>query len=317
MQPLNFDSTDVDRVEEFVSQIYSKMHIGAVGPSIRAQITRYVMTPEVGFDDLAYSFDIGYSAEPQDLMIICEVQASTIRRVGEGNDETFGPGEQFLISRPGLPYGGVAHASRLRFTLIDPVVLTRVAATTTQHAHGTVRVLDHRPISAQAARHLQRCIDYVRDSVMANPDARDSPLVVSTASQYLAASVLHTYPNTTTADLVVEDRTDATSDTLRRAVAYIEDDPAADISVADIAAAARVTPRAIQYAFAHHLQTTPMSYLRRVRLDAAHRDLQTADPTHGDTVTTIAARWGFAHPGRFATTYRTTYGQPPSATLHH
>ncbi|WP_156763149.1 AraC family transcriptional regulator, partial [Mycobacterium sp. E787] len=32
-------------------------------------------------------------------------------------------------------------------------------------------------------------------------------------------------------------------------------------------------------------------------------------------VTQIAARWGFAHTGRFAVLYRQTYGQSPHATL--
>jgi hypothetical protein len=31
--------------------------------------------------------------------------SSTTRRVGEGYDETFGPGDLFLISRPGLDHG--------------------------------------------------------------------------------------------------------------------------------------------------------------------------------------------------------------------
>jgi AraC-like DNA-binding protein len=88
------------------------------------------------------------------------------------------------------------------------------------------------------------------------------------------------------------------------------------MALSEIAAAAHVTPRALQYAFTRHLQTTPMAYLRRVRLAAAHQDLQAADPRDGDTVTSIAARWGFAHPGRFATAYRNAYGQAPSVTLH-
>jgi hypothetical protein len=29
-----------------------------------------------------------------------------------------------------------------------------------------------------------------------------------------------------------------------------------------------------------------------------------------------APRWGFAHPGRFATHYRRTYGFAPGTTLH-
>ena len=104
---------------------------------------------------------------------------------------------------------------------------------------------------------------------------------------------------------------------MRRAIAFIDTNASTDVDLADIAAAAYVSPRALQYAFQRHLGTTPMAYLRRVRLDAAHHQLQAADPTRGDTVTAIAARWGFAHLGRFAAAYHRTYGQPPSTTLHN
>ena len=57
-----------------------------------------------------------------------------------------------------------------------------------------------------------------------------------------------------------------------------------------------------------------MRYLRHIRLDRAHHDLLDADPATV-TVTTIAARWGFPHPGRFAAAYRDHYGRAPSATL--
>jgi AraC-like DNA-binding protein len=56
--------------------------------------------------------------------------------------------------------------------------------------------------------------------------------------------------------------------------------------------------------------TTPMEFLRRVRLERAHRDL-----LHGEgTVTDIALRWGFPHLSRFARAYRAQYGVLPSET---
>ncbi len=102
---------------------------------------------------------------------------------------------------------------------------------------------------------------------------------------------------------------------MRRAVAFVEANADQDIGLVQIAAAAYVTPRALQYAFRRHLDTTPLAFLRRVRLDAAHRELLAADP-RGTTVTEIAMRWGFAHPGRFAAHYRNTYRTAPGTTLH-
>lgn len=315
MQSKTFDSSDVGQIEEFVSKLYSRMHIGAVGESTRAQITRRVLAPGIGFDDLDYTFDIGYDAEPQDLLIICDVVSNTIRRDSEGSEETFGPGDQFLICQPDLPYAGIARATRLRFTVLDPAVLAQVAAATESDPTEPVRLLDHRPLSRAAALRLQRGVAHVRNNVMAGADAPPAPLVASAARQYVAAMVLDAYPNTASTGPVAGNRRDADPPTLQRAVAFIEANPDLDISLADIANAAYVTPRALQLAFRRHLNTTPMAYLRRVRLDHAHADLRAATAGDGSTVTDIAARWGFTST-RFTYQYRAAYGETPGQTLH-
>ena len=110
------------------------------------------------------------------------------------------------------------------------------------------------------------------------------------------------------------DRTDYKPVLLARAIEFIDANAANDISLADIAEAVHVTPRAVQYMFRRHLDTTPLQYLRRVRLHHAHQELLGADRMQ-ETVTAIAARWGFVHTGRFAVLYRQTYGQSPHTTL--
>lgn len=104
------------------------------------------------------------------------------------------------------------------------------------------------------------------------------------------------------------------STVLRRAIAFINENARREITLSDIAVAVNVTPRSVQYAFRRHLDTTPLEYLRLVRLDRAHRELQTADP-HSDTVMAIAGRWGFTHAGRFSGVYKRTFGAAPSETL--
>ena len=76
-----------------------------------------------------------------------------------------------------------------------------------------------------------------------------------------------------------------------------------------------VGPRTLQYAFRRHRDTTPLAYLRRVRLALAREDLVAAEPGDGTTIAEVAARWGYARPGRFADAYRQMYGEPPSQTL--
>ena len=107
----------------------------------------------------------------------------------------------------------------------------------------------------------------------------------------------------------------AASGTVGRAVAFIEDRARDDIGVADIAAAAFVTVRAVQLAFRRYLDTTPLAYLRQVRLERAHQELTEADPDR-TTVTAIAAGWRFTNASRFSAYYRAAYDVPPTQTLH-
>lgn len=101
---------------------------------------------------------------------------------------------------------------------------------------------------------------------------------------------------------------------LRRAVGYIDAHAGEPIGLAEIAAAARVGPRSLQATFQRHRGHTPLQYLHQVRMEHAHRDLIAADPTRGETVAAIAARWGFTHPGRFSVTYRQSFGCHPRDT---
>ncbi|GGT16278.1 helix-turn-helix domain-containing protein [Nonomuraea spiralis] len=188
--------------------------------------------------------------------------------------------------------------------VLDPVLLSDVAA---EHpastgralglspAEGRVRLLDYRPVSQAAGALWTRTYNYLQGTIVANTHALHSPLVLAQAVRHLIAVTLSVFPLTTAAEPAHLAGPDAHPETLRRAIAYLEAHPDQDITVADIAAAAHVTVRAVQLAFRRHLDITPLAYLRRVRLHHVHQDPRAADPGRRDSVAAIAARWGFAH----------------------
>lgn len=102
---------------------------------------------------------------------------------------------------------------------------------------------------------------------------------------------------------------------VRRAIAYLEGAAADDVRISDVATAARLSTRALQEAFRTHLDTTPMSYLKSIRLARAHADLRRASIEGGTTVADVAYRWGFGNLGRFAADYRREFGRSPSEVL--
>ncbi|MFD0440931.1 AraC family transcriptional regulator [Streptomyces chartreusis] len=102
---------------------------------------------------------------------------------------------------------------------------------------------------------------------------------------------------------------------VRRVVDLIHSAPETAFTVADLAEFAGVSERGLHAAFRRQLGTTPMSYLRRHRLERAHDELLRLDPATGVKVTDVAVRYGFTHMGRFAAAYRERFGEPPSVTI--
>lgn len=319
MHTVAFESDDLQQTEDFLSRAYAKMQIGngsdGGAESSRARISR-TSVHGVSSDEIDLDFDMSYAVTPLGRICLCLVHEGTIQDHSfQGVEDSFGPGDVVSFAPPELPYAGRICSARYNITMLEPGLLTQVAATAGTSGSGPVRLTGHRPHSPEAARKLRETIAYVRNLLVTLPSDAAQPLVVSTATQHLAASVLATFPNTAVTEPTAADRNDAHPVMLRRALAYIDDHADQPVTVADIAAAAHVTVRALQYAFRRRLDTTPLAHLRRVRLARAHQDLLHADPGEGVTVTEIATRWGFWHPGRFAAFYRETYSRSPHRTL--
>lgn len=102
---------------------------------------------------------------------------------------------------------------------------------------------------------------------------------------------------------------------VRSVVELIDSAPEQPFTVAGLAMHAGISERSLHEAFRRQLGTSPMSYLRRRRIQQAHDELLRLDPAAGVTVTDVALRHGFTHTGRFAAMYRRTFGESPSTTL--
>jgi AraC-like DNA-binding protein len=87
----------------------------------------------------------------------------------------------------------------------------------------------------------------------------------------------------------------------------------APVSIEDVCKQLRASRRTVQNSFQSVAQTTPLNYLRSIRLNAVRRQLlSTRDAQAG--VGEVAADWGFAHLGHFAAQYKRLFGESPSAT---
>ncbi|MEJ3658032.1 AraC family transcriptional regulator [Actinomycetes bacterium KLBMP 9759] len=142
-----------------------------------------------------------------------------------------------------------------------------------------------------------------------------SPLAAHHFEQTLVHGLLDVQPHTHIAELE-RDRSRLRSSHLRKAIEFCEQNAAAPLSVADIAAAATTGIRTLQRSFQDEFQMAPMEYVRQIRLDRARAEL--LDIRWGiraDTVSDVALRWGFTHLGRFSRSYRKRFGENPSTTV--
>jgi AraC-like DNA-binding protein len=137
-------------------------------------------------------------------------------------------------------------------------------------------------------------------------------LTISQFEQFILCRLLLSHPNNYMEALRRRERPPAPRD-LRRAIDYMHANLAEPITISDIAEGAGIAGRTLFQYFRHFKGTSPMRYLREQRFEKVRDELQRAEPKEG--VATIAARWGFAHLGRFAMEYRRRFGETPSQTL--
>lgn len=104
------------------------------------------------------------------------------------------------------------------------------------------------------------------------------------------------------------------SSPITRAAALMRKRPDEPWSVAALAQSVHLSVRALQYGFERDFNTTPMAYLRTLRLHNA-REALLMSPAGSTRVREIAISCGFKHMSRFAAAYRAAYGEPPSTTL--
>ena len=74
-----------------------------------------------------------------------------------------------------------------------------------------------------------------------------------------------------------------------------------------------VRPRTLETHFKTFLGTTPLGWVRQMRLARVRRELLHAGPQA--TVTDVALASGFSQLGRFSVEYRKAFGEAPSATI--
>lgn len=98
---------------------------------------------------------------------------------------------------------------------------------------------------------------------------------------------------------------------VRRAEAYMRDNLAESVTLTDLVASVRSSPRTLSANFQRFRGVSPMARFRDLRLDAVHALLRSGTAR---SVTEAATAYGFFHLGRFSRAYRERFGESPRDT---
>lgn len=308
------ETTDLEAAEHILSRSYANLRIDARGQRGQVRMTQDRLTARVRLDRHRFMMSFGLTGTPLGVLTIAHLRGGRASYRSAGGERRYGRGHVFLGAQPEDPYAVTSANADLEVAVIDPGLLDQIAQTEPGRVPQAVRFTGYEPVSPQAVHAWTTTFAYIRDAVLGDSETAVQPLLAGSAARLLVATALAAFPSNTRTDPTIEDRHDAHTATLRRAVAFIDEHAHQDITIAEIAEAACVTIRAVQLAFRRHLNTTPIEYLRRVRLDRARRDLMAADPAQ-IKVTDVAHRWGFASISRFTTVYCREFGVTPSKTL--
>jgi AraC-like DNA-binding protein len=165
------------------------------------------------------------------------------------------------------------------------------------------------PLSPEFERVWQHTLNYIRSF-----DDIGTPLFGASKAafdEYLLTLLLHQHPHNYSDELAKRTPTPVPG-VVRRAERYIAEHADTPITVSDVAAGLGISLRSLQQGFRQFRSTTPLTYLRQVRLQRVREELLS---NHSEeNITEIALRHGFSHLGRFSAYYRSTFGEAPSVT---
>ena len=302
---MQFRSFDIERVEETWRQYVPSASLQRVDPN------RFMFdwtSAELGSVTLVrydLAAEVQSVAQPENELLVCRV-AAPHAEVGSGR-ESMDAGQPWLTDGAQV-HARWEHTARVRALVIDRAAAQARVRQITGDDRLTLRSSGLAPRDEESGRHWERTVAYLEDAVV---ETAADGILRAELERHALAVTLSVFPTSIHDSMSRAAQRGAAPIAVRRALVFIDENAHRPITIDDVAAAAFISTRGLQYAFRRALDSTPAEYLRRARLAGAHRDL--ADGGHG-SIAVVARRWGFSHPSRFAAAYRSEYGVAPSTT---
>jgi len=310
-----FESRDRDETRQRVAQVFCPHELRVCRTDQRIDARQHLVV--LGRASISYlSYGACVDVDPVDrrpfYLVQVPVSGSALIRIGT----------QEIVSCAGIASViNPMDAPRMQFSAdcgqlivrFDSAFVESLAAHHLGHAlQGELRFENSLHCCAARAR---RWLDFVRcvvEQIGCESAVAPGPLAIRQLEQALLALLLEAQPSNFS-ERLTRVRGGCTPRHVRKAVEFIEAHAAEPIGIEEIVAASGASMRSLYEGFRRSRGTSPMEFLRSLRLRRVREDLLRAQP--GTTVSEVAVRWGFYQFGRFAGLYRQLCGEAPSATL--
>jgi AraC-like DNA-binding protein len=312
---VQFSTGDEAETEEFIRHMYVRNRTRFLAVSDDARFSATVADADgIAADHVRTTVDYAAATEPFGYFSFLAVYRGHMR-IRHGRDETVVPAGETTFYPLGIALDVGVFDAGAQILRLPAARLAAVAQETAGIACADLRFGSITPVSPAMNRHWSALIDLVSNILLDENSPAAHPLLAEELTRTAAITALHTFPNTALTVAYQPGPGWVAPATVRRAAAFIQSHADQPVTLDQIAAAAGVSARALQYAFRRHYDTTPTGYLRRIRLELAEQDLRAAQPGSGLTVAAVAHRWGWTSPSQFTAAYRRRFGVPPSQTL--
>jgi AraC-like DNA-binding protein len=301
-----FESKDLDETRELISRVMQPHSLAPFGDGSGRSHMDFVKIGRLGIGTIGFGSGMHVDVEAVDgyyLLMFCVSGSAEVKAAGrtiEVNDR------QGVVRAPGESFSAKLSPQCEQLVLrIDPAALPHDAALGAEPGGALVR------FASGAMRAWQDQLKLIASSpdllASACANARVGEHVESLLVNLLAAgSAERDAPASSVA------RPGITPGFVRRAEDVMIARLGSPLQLADLADAVGVPVRTLCDGFMRFRQTSPMHYLRQIRLDRA-RELILA--TSADVrIAGIALDCGFTHFGRFAQSYKERFGESPSRT---
>jgi AraC-like DNA-binding protein len=253
------------------------------------------------------------TAEAENYHLNLPLRGRVASRVGSADPVTTGPGEGLVFS-PGSPaeISWSAGCEQLCLMISRARLEAELEQLLGRSMRGPLIFESEADLNSALGQRWRTVLDLLVDELDHPTDVGRNPLVARHLEGLVLDGLLlgqsHSH-----SDAATRDRPGSAA--IRRALELVEESPSEPWTTISLAAAVHLSVRALQAGFRRDLDTSPMTYLRQVRLRRARAALQAAG-RDATTVRAVAIDLGILHLGRFAASYREAFGEAPSDTLN-